>query len=259
MNEHTTAPTALLTALALVEEHGSAADALRVTGLDLDALERFNGLPAEFAGLFTGNLSRAALNEAVALGFLAGRVADRPRPRRRLDPTSFLLDRDLLIRAAEGESVLRLPWCEEEMFVGRVLPDVAEIPAPIRSMAIEHDRAALAGQRGRFEFTSYGHHYIVDAVAVRNGEEQIIAVLAIARPAPPPTERLRAAMLYERIAEALDDTARLAEHYAEVAHGAGDGPIESRQREVAEQTRHEARQARARAFRLRSNGPHVAE
>jgi hypothetical protein len=50
-----------------------------------------------------------------ALGFLAGRMAQRPRARRSLDPSSFLMDRELFVREAAGQSILRLPWFEEDL------------------------------------------------------------------------------------------------------------------------------------------------
>ncbi|MCW3014855.1 MAG: hypothetical protein JWO02_1947, partial [Solirubrobacterales bacterium] len=124
------------------------------------------------------------LTETVALDFLAGRVAQR-RPRRGTpDPTSFLMDRELVVQAAAGESILRLPWADEGLFVGRQLPDISEIPRPVRMLATERYRAALAGERGRYTFVSYGHAYAVDSVPVRGDDGGISAVLAIATPSP---------------------------------------------------------------------------
>ena len=68
-------PTALVTALALVAEHGGAAGALRVTGLDLDDFERFEGVTDEVRAVLAGLSAGEALGEAPALGFLAAKGA----------------------------------------------------------------------------------------------------------------------------------------------------------------------------------------
>ena len=73
---------------------------------------------------------------------------------------------ELVVQAAAGESILRLPWFDDGLFVGRQLPDISEMPTTVRSPAVAHYRAALAGERGRFTFVSYGHAYFVDAVPV---------------------------------------------------------------------------------------------
>jgi hypothetical protein len=123
------------------------------------------------------------MEEALARGVLAGRAAlGRRRVRRLQDPTSFLTDRDLVVEAAAGESILRLPWFEEELFVGRQLPDLAEMPPPVRNLCVENYSAALAGERCRFAFVSYGHAYTVDAVPVRGDDGGTASVLAIATP-----------------------------------------------------------------------------
>src|SRR5579875_2421477 len=78
------------------------------------------------------------------------------------DITTFLMDRDLLVCAAAGDSILRLPWFEESLFVGRPLPDVTEIPDRIRAMAVDSYRRALAGEHSHFAFTSYGRGFSVE-------------------------------------------------------------------------------------------------
>ncbi len=77
------------------------------------------------------------------------------------------MDRELLIRGAEGESILRLPWIEEALFVGRNVPTLFECPKHVLRLSVDHYRAALAGERGEFCFSSYGHTYTVEAVPVR--------------------------------------------------------------------------------------------
>jgi hypothetical protein len=261
MDWNATPSSALVTALALAQEHGGADAALRAMGLDLDGLERFDGASDDLVGLVEGLTSAEAPSTMLALGFLAGRVAYRPRPRRSYDPTTFLMDRDLLIRGAEGESILRLPWIEEALFVGRCVPDLFECPKHVLRLSVDHYGAALEGERGQFSFTSYGHTYTVEAVPVRNDDREVIGVLAIAAPATAPAGRLRRASELERAADALEESARIADERAELYSAAGDYEAEEHQREVAEESREAARTARAQGFRQRStDGPwHQAE
>jgi DNA-binding CsgD family transcriptional regulator len=119
------------------------------------------------------------------------------------------------------------------------------MPTALRRLAVEHYSAALDGERGRFEFTSYGHTFSVDAVPVRgNGDGHVEAVLAIAVPA---SSFGAAAAAYERTAERLDASAAHAEDRAERYRLAGRDDAE-----VVE--RHRARNARRGAERARSNG-----
>jgi hypothetical protein len=245
-----------LSALALAQEHGGAAEALRITGLDLDDAERVDALSDDLERVLAGPAENASLREVLALGFLAGRVAHRARPRRSYDPSSFLMDHDLLVRGAEGQSILRLPWFDEDLFVGRQLPDIPEMPARVRRLCIENYTAALTGERQRFAFNSYGHAYNVQAVPVRGADGAIKAVLAVAVPALPAVGRLRAADRYERAAEALEDSARLAEHHADLYRLSGQSEAEAQEREAAEKARRAARQARTNAWRHRSEGTH---
>ncbi len=255
MDWNVTPPSALVTALALAQEHGDAEAALRMMGLDLDGLERFDGVSEDLLRLMEGLTPAEALSQMLALGFLGGRVAYRPRPRRSHDPTTFLMDRQLLIRGAEGESLLRLPWADEALFVGRTVPELAEVPKHVLRLSVDHYDAALMGERGQFCFSSYGHTYTVEAVPVRNDEREVIGVLAVAAPTAPPAGRLRRAAELERAADALDDSARIAEERADLYGAAGDFEAEEVQREAAEEAREAARTARAHGFRQRSTGP----
>lgn len=255
MDWNATPSSALVTALALAQEHGSADAALRMMGLDLDGLERFDGVSEDLLRLMEGLTPPEALSQMLALGFLGGRVAYRPRPRRSYDPTTFLMDRELMIRGGEGESILRLPWVEEALFVGRNVPDLFEVPKHVLRLSIDHYDAALAGERGQFCFSSYGHSYTVDAVPVRNDEREIIGVLAVAAPAAPPAGRLRRASELEHAADALEESARIADERADLYGAAGDFEAEELQREAAEEARDAARTARAHGFRQRSAGP----
>jgi DNA-binding CsgD family transcriptional regulator len=157
--------TALLTALALAQD--GSADGVDVPRRDLEELEQ---VP------LTGD-------DAPAIGDLAGRLAQRSAARRSPGPTSFLMDRELVVRGAEGDSIMRLPWFEDDLFVGQPLPDIAEMPAHVRDLAARHYRTALAGDRTRYAFVSYGHGYRVDAVPVRGERGDVTGVLAIAHPA----------------------------------------------------------------------------
>jgi DNA-binding CsgD family transcriptional regulator len=178
-HEMVISPTALLTALALADEHGGAGAAIRATGLESDALERVDGVRPDLARRLDGLGRTEAMHEATALGFLAGRAAHRQRA---LDVSSFLMDHDLVVRGAVGRSILRLPWFAEDLFVARQLPDISEMPEDVRVVAVANYRAGLRGERRRFEFTSYGLHYTVEAVPVRGEDGHVRAVLGMARP-----------------------------------------------------------------------------
>jgi DNA-binding CsgD family transcriptional regulator len=178
-----TAVAAILMALRAADGGGGASAVLAAEGVSLEDLDGFED---ECERVF-GRSPVKRENEALAVGFLAGRAA-APTPRRRMaTPTSFLMDRDLLVCAAEGESILRLPWFHEELFVGRELPAITEIPSAIRSLAVESYREALAGVRNQYAFTSYGHTFTVDAWPVRGADGCIGRVLAVATPGPSET------------------------------------------------------------------------
>jgi DNA-binding CsgD family transcriptional regulator len=202
MSDPAISPTVLLTALALAEEHGSARAALRVTGWEPDELECLQGLPRNLATP-DGIERSAALDEALSLGFLAGRAADRQRRPHAFAVSSFLMDHDLVVRGAEGRSILKLPWFNEDLFIARQLPDITEMPRHVRALAVENYRAALRGTRRHFEFISYGHRYNVDAVPVRAHDGVVIGALALARDASAPEEASRLARLTPREIEIL--------------------------------------------------------
>ncbi len=82
----------------------------------------------------------------------------------------------------------------------------------MRVVAAVAERAVIAGERGRFRFTSYGHRYSVDAIPVHGEDRDINAVLAIATPA---ASFAYAATACERTAERLDRFATNAEQRAE--------------------------------------------
>ncbi len=173
---------ALSAAFRLARERGSPTAALDEAGIDLPDTARFGDMESEDPRL----RGQAALNdphrEAIAFGFLAGCSVRRNRGWTLPDPTAFVMDQDLVVRGAEGDSILRLPWFDEQLFVGRQLPDIQEIPTPVRSLAVQKYRAALAGEHTDYAFTSYGHAYSVDAIPIRADNGSIAAVLAVALP-----------------------------------------------------------------------------
>jgi hypothetical protein len=246
MTLQTDTASALVWALDRAHEHAGAAAALAAAGLDLPRVDRFDGLSDDFDELVQRLPGDTSVGEALALGILAGRVADRPARARRLqDPTSFLMNEDLVVQAARGQSILRLPWFEDGLFVGRQLPEIAEMPTPVRRLCVENYTAALAGERGRFGFTSYGHAYSVNAVPVRGQNGRIDAVLAVATPAH---SYAAAVAAHLRTAERLDRSAELAEERAERYRLAGRGDPELAELHAART----ARRARREPGRARS-------
>lgn len=241
--------TSLLAAIRQAARHGGAEEALAAEGVDLAQAERFDGLAGELETALHDRDGEAAVPAALALGYLAGRTARRPRRRVHQDPTAFVMDSELVVQRAEGESILRLPWFEDELFVGRQLPDISEMPASIRSLCIQNYTAALDGERGRFSFVSYGHAYSVEAVPVRAENGGIEAVLAVATPG-------RAcdavATSYERMADRLDRSVDLAEQRATGHLRAGRIADHDAARREAERVRCAAERSRAIARRLRS-------
>jgi DNA-binding CsgD family transcriptional regulator len=242
MDFKTRTATALLAALRLAREHGGAEVALRASGIELPDDERFEGLSSE--------LEHISL-ESVALGLLAAQAAPARRERSAGEPTSFVMDPDLVVRDASGESILRLPWFEEGLFVGRQLPEISEMPAPVRTLCVENYSTALKGERGQFTFTSYGHAYTVEAVPVRGEGGSIDSVLAIATPARPYAS---AGIAYKRTAARLHRCATSADQRAELHALAGREDDAAGERQVAEKARRAAERAGANARRLRDPG-----
>jgi DNA-binding CsgD family transcriptional regulator len=247
MDLDTNTAAALLSAIRLALDQGGASAALAAAGIQLPEAARFDGLPGDLRDLLGGFATDKSVNEALALGFLAGRAAHRPRIRTLHDPTSFVMDRNLVVHAAEGESVLRLPWFDEALFVGRQLHDISEMPAPVRRLCVETYSAALDGERGRFAFTSYGHPYSVEAIPAVGEHGRVEAVLAIATPGRSFTP---AATAYERTAERLDRSATVAERRADRHGRAGRPEPEAAERRGAAKARRGAERARANAYRL---------
>jgi len=97
------------------------------------------------------------------------------------DTTVFLIDRDLRILAAEGEAVRRLPWFEPSMFRGQLVTELADVPAHVLDLAVEHYRGAFDGVRRTFEFDSEGMTFSIQAVPVFAEDESVETVLVVAR------------------------------------------------------------------------------
>jgi DNA-binding NarL/FixJ family response regulator len=240
MDSGTSTATALVAALRRIEQHGSADAALAAAGVDLSEIERYQAIEVDHG-------------EALALGFLAGRVGYDPRERKADDPTSFVMDRELVVQGAEGESIRRLPWFEDDLFVGQQVPDIREMPFQVRNLCTQNYTAALAGERAKFGFTSYGHRYAVETLPVRGENGAIDAVLAVATP-----ERTHqsAATAYARTAERLIESAARAEQRAALHALAGRTDAADAERATAKRAGVAAERAMANAARLSArDGP----
>jgi DNA-binding CsgD family transcriptional regulator len=249
MELDTNTASALLSALGLAREHGGAEVALAAVGTDLTALRLMAGASVEFTRTVGRSPDDGPTRAALALGYLAGRVAQRPRARaRRLlaEPTAFVMDRDLVVQAAEGESILRLPWFDDSLFLGRELQTISEMPDLVRRRCIENYSMALASERRRFEFTSYGHAYRVDAVPLRGDDGKTAGVLATATPMRSPAPSVAG---LEQSVERLQWSATQAEDRAEAHRAAGNSRAERADRDRARRAREAADQARAIAER----------
>jgi DNA-binding CsgD family transcriptional regulator len=244
---------ALLAALHLAGEHGGPRAALRAAGIDPPRAERLDGLGDELGDMLGAHCAddEDAIAEALARDVLAGKATRQRGMRIAGDATSFFMDPELVVQHAAGESILRLPWFEKGLFVGRQLPDITEMPVRIRGQCVEHYSAALAGARGQFIIHSYGHAYTVDAVPVRAAGGTVEAVLAVALPV---ASHVSAANAYERTAEISEDAAARAQRRAELHELAGrhaaalsDRRVVGRARQTADRARRNARRLRARA------------
>jgi DNA-binding CsgD family transcriptional regulator len=241
---------ALIAALRLAGENGGARAALRAAGIDPPPSERFDGLDDDLADILGDHYAADddAIAETLALGMLTGSATQQRGVRSAGGTTSFLMDPELVVQHADGESILRLPWFEKGLFVGRQLPDITEMPAPIRLQCVEHYSAALAGTRGQFVFHSYGHAYTVDAVPVRAASGGAIeAVLAVALPM---ASHISAAKAYERTAANSEHSAACAERRAELHGLAGRHAAQRADRRAAGRARQTAERARENARRL---------
>src|ERR1700733_13380042 len=97
MTLQTNTASALVWALDRAHQYAGAAAALAAAGLDLSGVDRFDGLSDDFDELVRRVPGDTSVREALAVGVLAGHVADRPpRARRLQDPTWFLMNEDLV-------------------------------------------------------------------------------------------------------------------------------------------------------------------
>jgi len=123
------------------------------------------------------------------------------------ETTVILIDRDMHVLVAEGDMALQLPWCDDHMYVGRRLTDLAgEVPEEILELAIEHCRAAFDGLSGEFEFDSSGMTYEVKTTPVRGDGAAVDAALVVSRDV---TARNRAALELQQRARQQEAVARL--------------------------------------------------
>jgi DNA-binding CsgD family transcriptional regulator len=230
----------VLAAARVANDGGSASAALRAAGVRIPDPDQMRALGVPLETVLGSEDLDPPMIEAICLGYLAGSAA----PRRRHPPhdvTTFLMDENLVVQAAEGESILRLPWFEREMFVGRQLPDAVEIPSKIRALAVNSYREALDGTHTEYAFTSYGHSYSVEAVPLCDTAERIGFVMAIATPG---RSAASAASGAARNADRLQQAAREAERQAQefVASGRGaSAALASKRAQAARQAAHRAR------------------
>jgi diguanylate cyclase (GGDEF)-like protein len=123
------------------------------------------------------------------------------------DTSMFLLDRDMRILIAEGESLRALPWIDEDMFRGRMVVELqGELPSDVLAMSLESYRGAFAGDRGEFEFTSDGLSFTVTAVPVYGADATVESVLAVVRDI---TQRMQAEHQLAQHARQQECVARL--------------------------------------------------
>ena len=98
------------------------------------------------------------------------------------DTSVFLIDHDLRILVADGESIRRLPWLRKDLFRGCKVSELyAEVPAAVLRLSLENYSAALRGERRAFEFDSDGLTFAVQAVPVRAENGSVESALVVAR------------------------------------------------------------------------------
>jgi DNA-binding CsgD family transcriptional regulator len=237
---------AVLAAARIASEAGSASSALQAAGTRIPNADQLEALGVPLETLVGTDELEGPLVEAISLGYIAG-ATTRRRPRPQHDVTAILMDENLVVQGAEGDSILRLPWFEPEMFVGRQLPDAVEIPSKIRALAVDSYREALQGSATEYAFTSYGHSYSVDAVPLCDVSGRTAFVLAIATPGRSPGS---AASDAARNADRWQQAAKQAETQAQrfLARGRHhSATLASQRAQAAQQT---ADRARRHAERL---------
>jgi diguanylate cyclase (GGDEF)-like protein/PAS domain S-box-containing protein len=98
------------------------------------------------------------------------------------DTSVFLLDHDLRILVADGETIRRLPWVGQDTLRGRKVAELhAQVPDEVLQLSLENYTAALQGERREFEFSSEGLTFSVQAVPVRGDDGSIESALVVAR------------------------------------------------------------------------------
>jgi len=99
------------------------------------------------------------------------------------DTTLFLVDHDLRILLAQGEGVRALDWFADDLYLGRRIDELhGEVPPEVLGAALEHYRAALAGERRAFEVSASGGVQVaVEAVPVPDEDGGVGAALVVAR------------------------------------------------------------------------------
>jgi diguanylate cyclase (GGDEF)-like protein/PAS domain S-box-containing protein len=123
------------------------------------------------------------------------------------DTSVFLVDHDMRVLVADGESIRRLGWLGDDLFRGRKVSDLyAEVPRDVLRQSLENYAAALRGERRSFEFDSEGLTFAVQAVPVRAEDGTVEAALVVARDI---SERTRAVQQLARHARQQHAVAEL--------------------------------------------------
>jgi PAS domain S-box-containing protein len=125
------------------------------------------------------------------------------------DVAVFLLDRELRILLAEGEGWRRLPWFDETMFRGQRVDELYGVaPKEVLDLAVEHYRAAAAGERREFSFVDAGRTIEIVAAPVRHSGDAVVAVVArdVTEQAQAREIVLRARELYRTVAGNIPGT-----------------------------------------------------
>jgi diguanylate cyclase (GGDEF)-like protein/PAS domain S-box-containing protein len=117
------------------------------------------------------------------------------------DTSMFLLDRDLRVVLAEGAGMKDLGWMDSDMFRGRRVEELFEVPADVLEASLANYRAVLTGERREFTFTSDGSTMAIHALPVHAENGDVESVLVVVRDTTQ-TERLSAQQSLEQAAYA---------------------------------------------------------
>ncbi|HEX8158756.1 MAG TPA: EAL domain-containing protein, partial [Solirubrobacteraceae bacterium] len=127
------------------------------------------------------------------------------------DTSVFLIDHDLRILIADGESIRRLPWLDEDLFRGRKVTELyTQVPDEVLQLSLDTYNAALGGERRAFEFDSEGLTFAVQAVPVRAEDGSVQSALVVARDITGQTQAARQLARHACQHNAVADLGRVA-------------------------------------------------